>query len=61
MNKEKKFDRVQFQRDVREKMLKEADYVLVKLVENIQERLKTNELYHFLMERQKKAKQFETA
>ena len=55
--KKKKFDCVQFQRGAREKMLKEADYDLVKLVENIQERLKTNELYHFLMERQEKAKQ----
>ncbi|MBI5325759.1 MAG: hypothetical protein HZB41_10905 [Ignavibacteriae bacterium] len=54
MNKTKTFDCVQFQRSIREKMLKEADYDLDKLIKGIEERLKTNDLYKFLIERQEK-------
>ena len=58
MNEIKNFDCVQFQRQVREKMLKEADYDLEKLVRKIKEGLKSNDLYIFLKER--KHKQFKS-
>ena len=61
MSKTKTFDCVQFQRDVREQMLKEADYDLSKLVENVKNHLKSNELYHYLMEKKAKSKQLELA
>ena len=50
----KVFDCVQFQREVRERMLKEANYDLKTLVENIRNNLKNNDLHHFLMERKEK-------
>lgn len=61
MNKIKNFDCVQFQRDVREKMLKEADYDLNKLAKNIKGRLTNNDLYIFFKERKEKEKQLDTA
>ncbi|OGU12357.1 MAG: hypothetical protein A2X61_01275 [Ignavibacteria bacterium GWB2_35_12] len=60
MNKIKDFDSVQFQRDVRESMLKEANYDLDKLVNNIKKRLTTNDLYIFFKERKEKEKQLDT-
>jgi hypothetical protein len=57
MNKEKDFDCVQFQRDVREKILKEANYDIRILAENIKSSLKDNDLYIFFKERIDKEKQ----
>ena len=47
---EKSFDCVEFQRKVREKALKQANYDIKKLIEQVNERLKTNELNIYLEE-----------
>jgi hypothetical protein len=54
MNEIQDFDCVQFQREVREKMLKEANYDLKTLAENIRKNLDKNELYLFLKDRKEK-------
>ena len=57
MNSIKDFDCVKFQREVRAKMLEEANYDLKRLAINIEKSLKHNDLYKFLIERKEKEKQ----
>jgi DNA-binding transcriptional regulator WhiA len=61
MNNKENFDCVKFQRDVREQMLKEANYDLHTLAQNIKNSLKNNDLYKSLIERKEKEKQLATA
>ncbi|OGU12358.1 MAG: hypothetical protein A2X61_01285 [Ignavibacteria bacterium GWB2_35_12] len=57
---EKSFDCVEFQRKVREEAMKEANYDIKTLIEQVNERLKNNDLNNFLIERKEKEKQVDT-
>lgn len=53
---EKPFDCVEFQRKTREEALQEANYDIKTLIEQVNERLKNNDLNNLLIERQEKEK-----
>ena len=61
MNNKENFDFVKFQRDVREQMLKDANFDLNTLANNIKNSLKNNVLYKSFIERKEKEKQLATA